>query len=142
LPQYTFRTDRETDRPTDRWFRRQTCTKSVYALLTLLVGVLTWLSVWGEMQIFIWPRWCHCHWLSPASVKSRLVLVPAHPGNPGQVQRAVKWTCVCVRASVHACVRACYFNTTHPPNHSHLSPQKWEWLDGCAVLVVQPEPIN
>jgi len=37
-------------------------------------GVLTWLSVWSELQTCIWPSWCHCHSLSLASVKSRLVL--------------------------------------------------------------------
>ena len=37
-------------------------------------GVLAWLSVWSELQTCIWPSWCHCHSLSPASVKSRLVL--------------------------------------------------------------------
>ena len=59
----------------------------------LSVGVLEWLSVWSDVQICIWPSWCHCHSLSLASVKSRLVLplVPAHPGSPGQ--RAVKRVC-------------------------------------------------
>ena len=37
-------------------------------------GVLVWLSVWSEVQTCIWPSWCHCHSLSHASVKSRLVL--------------------------------------------------------------------
>jgi len=37
-------------------------------------GLLAWLSVWSEMQTCIWPSWCHCHSLSLASVKSRLVL--------------------------------------------------------------------
>jgi len=37
-------------------------------------GVLAWLSVWSEVQTCIWPSWCHCHSLSVASVKSRLVL--------------------------------------------------------------------
>jgi len=37
-------------------------------------GVLAWLSVWSEVQICIWPSWCHCHSQSLASVKSRLVL--------------------------------------------------------------------
>ena len=59
-----------------------------YSALTLLVGrqegypacrklsggVLAWLSVWSEVQTCIWPSWCHCHSLSLASVKSRLVL--------------------------------------------------------------------
>ena len=58
-----------------------------FSALTLLVGrqeghpackklggeVLAWLSVWSEMQTCIWPSWCHCHSLSLASVKSRLV---------------------------------------------------------------------
>jgi len=43
----------------------------------LSCGVLVWLSVWGKVQIGIWPSWCHCHSLSLASVKSRLVLVSA-----------------------------------------------------------------
>ena len=38
------------------------------------VGVLAWLSVWSKVQTCIWPSWCHCHSLSLASVKSRLVL--------------------------------------------------------------------
>ena len=37
-------------------------------------GVLVWLSVWSEVQTCIWPSWCHCHSLSLASVKPRLVL--------------------------------------------------------------------
>ena len=36
-------------------------------------GVLAWLSVWSEVQTCIWHSWCHCHSLSLASVKSRLV---------------------------------------------------------------------
>ena len=60
---------------------------SAFSALTLLVGrheghpackklsgeVLVWLSVWSEVQTCIWPSWCHCHSLSLASVKSRLV---------------------------------------------------------------------
>ena len=40
----------------------------------LSCGVLAWLSVWSEVQTCIWPSRCHCHSLSLASVKSRLVL--------------------------------------------------------------------
>ena len=61
---------------------------SAFSALTLLVGrqeghpawkklsgeVLAWLSVWSEVQACIYPSWCHCHSLSLASVKSRLVL--------------------------------------------------------------------
>ena len=59
--------------------------------------MLEWLSVWSEVQTCMWPSWYHCHSLSLASVKSRLVftfLVPAHPDSPGK--RVVKWVCVCV----------------------------------------------
>ena len=59
-----------------------------FSALTLLVGqqeghpackkqsceVLAWLSVWSKVQTCIRPSWCHCYSLSPASVKSRLVL--------------------------------------------------------------------
>ena len=37
-------------------------------------GVLAWLSVCSKVQTCIWPSWCHCHSLSLASLKSRLVL--------------------------------------------------------------------
>ena len=37
-------------------------------------GVLAWLSIWSEVQTCICPSWCHCHSLSLASVKSRLIL--------------------------------------------------------------------
>ena len=37
-------------------------------------GVLAWLSVWSEVQTCMCPSWCHCHSLSLASVKSKLVL--------------------------------------------------------------------
>jgi len=37
-------------------------------------GVLAWLSVCSDVQTCIRPSWCHCHSLSLASVKSRLVL--------------------------------------------------------------------
>ena len=61
---------------------------TAFSALTLLVGrqeghlackklsggVLAWLSVWSEVQTWIWPSWCHCYSMSLASVKSRLVL--------------------------------------------------------------------
>jgi len=31
-------------------------------------GMLAWLSVWGEVQICIWPSWCHCPSLSLAVI--------------------------------------------------------------------------
>ena len=37
-------------------------------------GLLVCLSVWSEVQTCTWSSWCHCHSLSLALVKSRLVL--------------------------------------------------------------------
>ena len=37
-------------------------------------GVLVWLSVWSGVQTCIRSSWCHCHSLSLASARSRLVL--------------------------------------------------------------------
>jgi len=74
-------------------------------------GVLAWLSVWSEVQTCTRPIWCHCHSLSLASVKSRLVLpfwyrltwvVPDKGPLNG-------WVCVCVCAFV-AC-RPCLHQT-------------------------------
>ena len=81
----------------------------IFRALTLLVGqqeghsackqtsgeMLVLLSVWGKVQICVWPSWCHCHLLSLASVESRLVMVPAHAGNPGQSPEGCK-TDMCV----------------------------------------------
>ena len=49
--------------------------KSVYYYYYSVMsgGVLAWLSAWSKVQTCIWPSWCHCHSLSLASVKSRLV---------------------------------------------------------------------
>jgi len=72
--------------------------KGIRPVKKLSGGVLTWLSVWSKVQTCIWPSWCHCHALSLASVKSRLVLpfwyrltrvVP----DKGPLNRCV---CVCV----------------------------------------------
>jgi len=70
-------------------------------------GVLAWLSVWSEVQTCMWPSWCHCHSLSLASVKSRLVLpfwyrLTWVVREKGPLNGRV---CVCVRAC--ACVCAC-----------------------------------
>ena len=48
--------------------------KGIWPVKKLSSGVLAWLSVWSEVQTCICPSWCHCHSLSLASAKSRLVL--------------------------------------------------------------------
>jgi len=71
--------------------------KGIRPVKKLSGEVLAWLSVWSEVQTCICSSWCHCHSLSLASVKSRLVLPfwyrPAHLGSPGKM--AVKRVCVC-----------------------------------------------
>ena len=76
--------------------------KGIQPVKHLSGEVLAWLSVWGKVQTCIWPSWCHCHSLSLAPAKSRLVatfLVLAHPCSLGQM--AVKRVCVCVCAAWH-----------------------------------------
>jgi len=88
--------------------------KVIWPVKKLSGGMLAWLSVWFAVQIWIWPRWCHCHSLSLASVKFKLVLLPAHPGDPRQSPEGRKMgVCVSVRACMHACMSQttefCYF---------------------------------
>jgi len=80
------------------------CTVFVTYVLSLSGRVLAWLSVWGEVQICIWPSWCHCHSPSLVSVKSRLVLVLAHSVNPRQSPEGRKTdVCVCVFCHIIIC---------------------------------------
>ena len=46
----------------------------LYIMLVWWGTVMMWLSVWSQVQTCIWSSWCHCHSLSLAPVKSRLVL--------------------------------------------------------------------
>ena len=69
-----------------------------------------WLSVWSKVQTCIWPSWCHCHSLSLASVKSRLVLPFWY--QPTQVvpeKGRQMCVCVCVESfSYHlSCCKTC-----------------------------------
>ena len=47
--------------------------KGIRSVKHLSGGVQALLSVWSEVQTCIWLSLCHCHSLSLASVKSRLV---------------------------------------------------------------------
>ena len=81
---------------------------------------MAWLSVWSEVQTCICFSWCHCHSLSLASMKSRLVLpflVQAHLGSPGK--RAVKLMCVCVSGTT----RVGWYQKKHSPTHTHPDHQ-------------------
>ena len=78
--------------------------KGIQPVKKLSGGVLAWLSVWSEVQTCIRPSWCHCHSLSLASVKARLVspfwyritrVVP----EKGPLNGCV---CVCVHSIFHS----------------------------------------
>ena len=67
------------------WLKRPSIAFSALTLLVgrqeghpackkLSAGMQAWLSVWSKVQTCIWPSGFHCHSLSLASVKSRLVL--------------------------------------------------------------------
>ena len=88
--------------------------KGIWPVKKLSGGVLAWLSAWSEVQTCICPSWCHCHSLSLASVKSRLVLplwcrLTRVVLDKGPLNGCVcVCVCVCVRACVRACVRVCF----------------------------------
>ena len=63
-------------------------------------GVVAWLSVWSEMQTCIWLSWFHCHSLSLASVKSRLVLPFWHWLIRVVPEKGPLNGCVCVTVTV------------------------------------------
>ena len=59
-------------------------------------GVLAWLSTWSKVQTCICPSWCHCHSLSLASVKSRLVLLFWYRPTRVVLDKGPLNRCVCV----------------------------------------------
>ena len=83
-------------------------------------GVLAWLSVWSEVQTCIWPSWCHCHSVSLASQKSRLVLPFWYWLTWVVLEKGPLNVCVCTdwlgslgeRAVKHVCVYADSANGT------------------------------
>jgi len=99
---------------------------TAFSALTLLVGqqeghpackklsggVLAWLYVWVKVQICIWPSWCHCYSLpsTHCSSKSRWVLpfcCRLTRVVPDKIQEGrTMAVCVCVRASLRACVHS------------------------------------
>ena len=66
----------------------------------LSVGVLAWLSVWSKVQTCIWPSGFHCHSLSLASVKSRLVLPFWYRPTRVVLDRGPLNGCVCAASKI------------------------------------------
>jgi len=52
--------------------------KGIWPVKKLRGGILVWLSVWGEVQICIWPSWCHCQSLPLASVNPDWFYLPGN----------------------------------------------------------------
>ena len=69
------------DRQKDIHIMYSICKRVIKTYINLSGGVLAWLSAWSELQTCICPSWCHCHSLSLASIKYRLVL-PSGTGLP------------------------------------------------------------
>jgi len=97
-------------------------------------GVPAWLSVWSEVQTCIWPCSCHCHSLSLASVKSRLVLPFWYRVVP---EKGPLNGCVCVVTVCHGCyLDILYRSVTDTSNGGfcHLAEKSrlW-WLINCTL---------
>ena len=99
------------------------CTNKILQFLTG-GGVVVWLSVWSEVQTCIWPSWCHCHSLSRASEKSRLVLPFWY------------WftRVVLDKGPLNGCVCVLNWRCQLTQVHLYIMAIKW-WLCCCCVLV-------
>ena len=99
--------------------------------------VLAWLSVWNKVQTCIWPSWFHCHSLSFASLKSRLVLpfwyqltrvVPDKGPSNGCVCVCVMPTCGSLYCS-H--IDFCVYYKFNRPTYAVMPSVLWRcWLGG------------
>jgi len=71
---------------------------ALYGTLLILAKVLTGKNVSENNHLFC-VKWCvclcHLHFAPENPEDGEMyILVPAHPGCPDKVQRAVKWLCV------------------------------------------------
>ena len=79
-------------------------------------GVLAWLSVSSEVQTCIRPSWCHCHSLSLASLKSRLVLPFWYWLTRGVLDKGPLNGCVC------CVVLVCMYTVSQKKQDTKLLP--------------------
>jgi len=99
--------------------------KGIRPVKKLSGGVLAWLSVWCEVQTCIQPTWCHCHSLSLASVKSRLVLPFWYRLTRVVLEKGPLNGCVCVLLPVHWHGRVASWSTGE--NQQQSPPVLW-WV--------------
>ena len=95
--------------------------------------MLAWLSVWSEVQTCIWPSGCHCHSLSLALVKSRLVYLFLYRPTRVVREKGLLNGCVCVikmHVSVALSGQRPQFVTQPPPQVRPVEPR---------ILAPQPQ---
>ena len=80
-----------------------------------VVGCWRGLYVWSKVQTCIWPSGCHCHSLSLASVKSKLVLPYWY---------RLTWV-VPDRGPLNVCVSLCLLNKV--PITNKMQNSQWQW---------------
>ena len=121
--------------------------KGIRPVKKLSGGVLACLSVWSKVQTCIWPSGFHCHSLSLASVKCRLVLSFWY--RPTRVVLD-KWplnvcVCVCIAMRRIRCERSvsghncelCY------NDRSDRNAVRWEFLPAhCKVQEISWHVVN
>ena len=114
--------------------------KGIRPVKNLSGGVLEWLFVWSEMQTCIWPSWCHCHSLSLASVKSRLVLPFWYRLTRVVPEKRLLNGCVCV------CVMMCQYAAKKLFSHSWCisTPCLYTvgWVTGRPASALKPHIAN
>ena len=88
-------------------------------------GVLAWLSVWSEVQTCICSSWCHCHSLSLASLKSRLVF---------PFWYRLTWV-VLEKGPLNGCVcKGIYIAQVRKGHKCPMSAEMAVWLRNCLYL--------
>jgi len=112
-----------------------------FSALTLLVGrqeghpAFKKTEWWGTGVVIclelradcIWPSWCHCHSLSLASVKSRLVLPFWYRLTRVVPDKEPLNGCVCVRACVYCIQSTEFFIITFSPTWWNTSLNFYQW---------------
>jgi len=104
--------------------------------------VLAWLSVWSKVQTRIWPSCCHCHSLSLASVRSRLVLPFWYWLTWVVLKKGPLNVCVCVCVRVRVRVHVRSWSTFTQYFYTCGNYQKWRCVyDGMPIIwgVIAPK---
>ena len=106
--------------------------KGIRSVKTELCGVAR-LSVWSEVQTCKWPSWCHCHSLSLASVKSRLVLPFWYRLTWVVPEKGPLNGCVCVLYKSTHSLTACSLNaqiqvSKKPMQYKPIFYHKWLYI--------------